>query len=284
MGPTYWEKDENSSKQGRSGRRANKPESARESGSSPVRLTCNQKFRACPQWNEGCLYGRQRPKVPADLPDRNAVFLRGNGGVHLGFGHFRRPPYWSSRGAPRKDRFPRGTEGSKGEPWLSGPTLYPRSPPRFRSMAAAENVRTLTGPGGHCERRRFHVHIKRRRFHVHIKRPPSSLIPITRCDSKKSVWRGSVGILFFGAGHVSSAPSPHPAKGGAFGKLAKRPESAVSAKAPALKARGDLSSPHGRRRKRGYHPDRFFENACQKGDYRRLRMAPASSRDGEGSH
>ena len=109
------------------------------------------------------------PKVPADLPDRNAVFLRGNGGVHLGFGHFRRPPYWSSRGAPRKDRFPRGTEGSKGEPWLSGPTLYPRSPPRFRSMAAAENVRTLTGPGGHCERRRFHVHIKRRRFHVHIK-------------------------------------------------------------------------------------------------------------------
>ena len=63
---------------------------------------------------------------------------------------------------------------------------------------------------------------------------------------------------------MSCAPSPQLGKGGAFGKLAKRPESPITVKAPALSAHGTLSSPHGRLRKRRYHPDRFFEIAFTK--------------------
>ena len=64
---------------------------------------------------------------------------------------------------------------------------------------------------------------------------------------EKPVQEGSIGLVVFGAGHVNRAEPPELFKGGAFEKLAKRPESPVSAKAPALNARGDLSSPHGRR-------------------------------------
>ena len=67
--------------------------------------------------------------------------------------------------------------------------------------------------------------------------------PILGCDSKKPVQEGSIGLVVFGAGHVNRAEPPELFKGGAFAKLAKRPESPVSAKAPALNARSDLSSP-----------------------------------------
>ena len=78
-----------------------------------------------------------------------------------------------------------------------------------------------------------------------LDRPRSN--PMVGCDSKKPVQEGSIGLVVFGAGHVNRAEPPELFKGGAFEKLAKRPESPVSAKAPALNARGDLSSPHGRR-------------------------------------
>ena len=71
--------------------------------------------------------------------------------------------------------------------------------------------------------------------------------PLLGCDSKKPVQEGSIGLVVFGAGHVNRAEPPELFKGGAFEKLAKRPKSPVSAKAPALNARGDSSSPHGRR-------------------------------------
>ena len=47
-------------------------------------------------------------------------------------------------------------EESKGKPCFSWEYTYLRPPPGFRSMAAAENVRSLRGPGGHPGRRRKH--------------------------------------------------------------------------------------------------------------------------------
>ena len=65
---------------------------------------------------------------------------------------------------------------------------------------------------------------------IFIKDTVETQTPLLGCDSKKSVWRGSGGILFFGAGHVSSAPSPQLLRGVPSGNSRNGPNPRVYAR------------------------------------------------------